>query len=43
MVVTKNDSVIFQKVVMKMIKMTKSRWENQIVKINEEIKRLRFD
>ena len=26
-----------------MIKMTTSRWENQIVKINGKIKRLRFD
>ena len=28
---------------MKMIKITTSRWENQIVKINGKIKRLRFD
>ena len=26
-----------------MIKITTSRWENQIVKINGKIKRLRFD
>ena len=31
--------MIFQRVIMKMIKMTTSRWENQIVKTNEEIRK----
>ena len=30
--------MFFQKVIMKMIKMTTSRWENQIVKTNGQIK-----
>ena len=31
--------MIFQRVIMKMIKMTTLRWENQIVKTNEKIRK----